>query len=278
MDYPFRGSSDREGRGGGLADGVGDNAVHTDISPEDGERAEPGGCNDHIAPGSHSAAGEPHVVAGRGFSPHGGGSRKPGSSKARVLVQMQALPEMAGCHPPTEPDPQLQHAGLYEGREPSFDGRASFGSNPSQLQGSLCRGICRAGPPQDCGRVAQDRASGETSGAEGQATSEATSGESQGACNGKECQGPRAFQTQDSEATCEEGARVFEAQGSGATCEERSIQTWSLDGRGHSKASCPTDTGVRSEPSRGHGGGGRVMGSLATTTGSSSSKGSSFIR
>ena len=47
MDCPFRGSSDREGRGGGLADGVGYNAVHTDISPEDGERAEPGGCNDH---------------------------------------------------------------------------------------------------------------------------------------------------------------------------------------------------------------------------------------
>ena len=280
VDCPFRGSSDREGRGGGMADGVGYNADHADISPEDGERAEPGGCNDHIAPGSHSATGEPHVVAGRGFYPHGGRSREPGSSKARVLVQMQALPEVAGCHPPAESDPQLQHARLHEGRQPSFDGRAPFGGNPSQLQGSLYRGICRAGPPQDCRGVPQDRASGEASGAKGQATAEAISGESQGTCDAKECQGPRTFEAQGSEATCEEGLRVFEAQGSGATCEESagSFQAWSLDGGGHGKASCSTGAGIGSESSRGHGGRGRVMGRLATTTGSSSSKGNSSTK
>ena len=50
MDYPFGGSSDREERGGVLDDGDGNHADHTIVFPEDGERTEPGGCNDHIAP------------------------------------------------------------------------------------------------------------------------------------------------------------------------------------------------------------------------------------
>ena len=50
VDYPFGGSSDREERGGVLDDGDGNHADHTIVFPEDGERTEPGGCNDHIAP------------------------------------------------------------------------------------------------------------------------------------------------------------------------------------------------------------------------------------
>ena len=93
MDYPFGGSSDREERGGVLDDGDGNHADHTIVFPEDGERTEPGGCNDHIAPGPHSPAGGPHGVAGTILHPHGGRPRDE-ASEARILVQMQSLPEV----------------------------------------------------------------------------------------------------------------------------------------------------------------------------------------
>ena len=63
--------------------------------PEDGERTEPGGCNDYIAPGPHPPAGGPHGVAGTILHPHGGRPRDE-PSEARILVQMQSLPEVVG--------------------------------------------------------------------------------------------------------------------------------------------------------------------------------------
>ena len=91
-----------------------------------------GGCNDHIAPGPHSPAGGPHGVAGTILHPHGGRPRDE-ASEARILVQMQSLPEVVRRCPPAGPDAQHEHAGLHAGREPP-------------LQGSLYRGICRPGP------------------------------------------------------------------------------------------------------------------------------------
>ena len=108
VDYPFGGSSDREERGGVLDDGDGNHADHTIVFPEDGERTEPGGCNDHIAPGPHSPAGGPHGVAGTILHPHGGRPRDE-ASEARILVQMQSLPEVVRRCPPAGPDAQHEH-------------------------------------------------------------------------------------------------------------------------------------------------------------------------
>ena len=114
----FGGSSDREERGGVLDDGDGNHADHTIVFPEGGERTEPGGCNDYVAPGPHSPAGGPHGVAGTILHPHGGRPRDE-PSEARILVQMQSLPEVVGRCPPAGPDAQHEHAGLHAGREPT---------------------------------------------------------------------------------------------------------------------------------------------------------------
>ena len=95
-----------------------------------------GGCNDHIASRPHSPVGGPHGVAGTILHPHGGRPREE-AWEARILVQMQSLPEVVRRCPPAGPDAQHEHAGLHAGREPPLDGRAPVGGNSSQLQGSL---------------------------------------------------------------------------------------------------------------------------------------------
>ena len=159
VDCPFRGSSDREERGGVLDDGDRNHADHTIVFPEDGERTEPGGCNDYIASGPHPPAGGPHGVAGAILHPHGGRPRDE-PSEARILVQMQSLPEVVGRCPPAGPDAQHEHAGLHAGKgNPLLTAEHPLEAIPRNYR-EACRGRNRPRPPQDCGRVPQNRGGG----------------------------------------------------------------------------------------------------------------------
>ena len=261
-----------------------------------GERTEPGGCNDHIAPAPHSPAGGPHGVAGTILHPHGGRPRDE-ASEARILVQMQSLPEVVRRCPPAGPDAQHEHAGLHAGREPPLDGRAPVGGNSSQLQGSLYRGICRPGPSQDCGRVPQDRGGGEAPDrAESQIPAEVATGEGE---TGRAKEGESQVSAEVAAGEGETG-RVKEGESTRHGEEDQSSsRSYSEEGRGPGASSKESAgsfqaqrclVGGESAPGACSGGwpssspsglgsahgdrrAGRVVGSLAPATGTNSARG-----
>ena len=234
-------------------------------------------------------------MAGTILHPHGGRPRDE-ASEARILVQMQSLPEVVRRCPPAGPDAQHEHAGLHAGREPPLDGRAPVGGNSSQLQGSLCRGICRPGPSQDCGRVPQDRGGGEAPDrAESQIPAEVAAGEGE---TGRAKEGESQVSAKVAAGEGETG-RVKEGESTRHGEEDQSSsRSYSGEGRGPGASSKESTgsfqqrclVGGESAPGACSGGwpssspsglgsahgdrrAGRVVGSFAPATGTNSARG-----